>query len=377
MPRKYRKVADTIEEEGVLEDIRTSTNNKSKSDSKTYEQAQSMLDQRQTYTGDSQSAIGHLLESVNSNNLLSHSHSSTQNQGVLGKRTLTDAIDDNQQGGGDDVEEADDSESPMDFSTLHDIEQQQNNHDLSTGTESLLSKPFRNIATRRSWDEIMEKECAGLTGQGLKRAEWRVRQRRARETKILRQQNNLRSSGQFGRLQSAPVATRSDSGGIILQSSDLRLPPVSVGFTNPLENHQSSSHIIAQPIQDSSWTLAPHPSIFSLSANVPSQGIISGPQPSLSGGATLPSPSPTHSSTQQTQLSSYTNTDFSASAPRSLGSLLSQLSELAGIISAQVQLQRRQQDLTINSIEMLSDLVRSFQSNERVHTNVSTARHLS
>ena len=369
MTRKYRKVADTPEEEGVVEEVRTSTNNKSKSDSKTYEQEQSMSDQRQTYTSDSQSAIGHL-------SFQTGVGTSTQNQGVLGKRTHGDAIDDNQHGGGDDVEEADDSESPMDFSTFHDIEQQ-NNHDLSTGTESLLSKPFRNIATRRSWDEIMEKECAGLTGQGLKRAEWRVRQRRARETKILRQQNNRGSSGQFGRLQSAPIATRSDSGGIILQSSDLRLPPVSVGFTNPLENHQSSSHIIAQPIQDSSWALAPHPSIFSFSANVPSQGIISGPQPSLSSGTTLPSPSPNHPSTQQTQLPSFTNNDFSASAPRSLGSLLSQLSELTGIISAQVQLQRRQQDLTINSIEMLSDLVRTFQSNERILTNVSAARHLS
>jgi hypothetical protein len=55
--------------------------------------------------------------------------------------------------------------------------------------------------------------------------------------------------------------------------------------------------------------------------------------------------------------------DFAS--PRGLGSLLAQLSELTSIISAQVQLQRRQQDLTINSIEMLSDLLRTYVTNER------------
>jgi len=294
----------------------------------------------------------------------------TRSQGVLGKRSHSSAIVEASSHADNLDEVAEDAATAMDLSALCEADQGDDHDTQETVSNGGITRPLRNSSAFISptygvtWEEVMERECAGLTGQGLKRAEWRVRQRRARESKILRQQVNQHPAN--GRIQSVPIMSR---GGRV--SNDhlhlQRLPAGSGGFANTLED-RSSTLDGAQTIHDA-WTLSsslPQPSVYSLSVS-------GGPAPSMLPGR--PGLLDTSQSVQQPSqhqaqalipppTSSFQNHNDFAS-PRGLGSLLTQLSELTSIISAQVQLQRRQQDLTINSIEMLSDLLRTYVNNER------------
>ena len=392
MTKKYRKITDDVDESKALDEPGTSSsakdrlieeNNKEASSTdtasdQTREHRQRITsDSLQTRTQDTLTETGAALphaSAISTNGGILAARTSTRSQVVLGKRSHS-ALEESPLA--DNVDVDDEDSPPMDFSALCEADQGDDQDTQGAIGSGGISRPPRNPSTfisptyGVSWEEVMERECAGLTGQGLKRAEWRVRQRRARESKILRQQVSQRP---VGRIQSAPVASR---GGNASRGSDLqRLPAASGGFTTSLEEHPTALES-TQPLHES-WTHSsslPQPS-YSLAVPVPpTQTMMSGQRPGVLDSSQpaqqprIPTPQSYQQPAQQQHQtlipppSSTYHGDFAS--PRGLGSLLAQLSELTSIISAQVQLQRRQQDLTINSIEMLSDLLRTYVTNER------------